>query len=75
MPWRDENDLQSGCTSYEEKFKHVQFEILKNISNHNCFYGIYDDEDLVNIAYGSVDEDDKENSDSEYNMLDPALLD
>ena len=29
----------------------------------------------MNIAYGSVDEDDKEDSDSEYDMLDPALLD
>ena len=36
MPWRDESDLQSGCTSYEEKFKHVENEILSNISNHDC---------------------------------------
>ena len=29
----------------------------------------------MNITYGSVDEDDEEDSDSEYNMVDPALLD
>ena len=75
IPRRDEIDLKNGCTSYEEKFKHVDTEILPNISNHDCFYWVYDDEDLKNITYGSVDEDYKEDSDSEYNMLHFALLD
>ena len=75
MLWRDESDLQSGCTSYEKKFKHLETEILINISYYDCFYGVNDDKDLMNITYGSVNEDDEEDSDSEYNMLDHALLD
>ena len=59
MQWRDESDLQSGCPSYEEKLKHVETEILTTISNRDSFYEVYDDED----------------SDNDYNMLDPTLLD
>ena len=29
----------------------------------------------MNLIYGSADEDDEDDEDSEYNMLDPALLD
>ena len=50
MPWRDERDLQSGWTSFGEKFKHVETEIFPNISNHDCLYGVYDDKDLMNIT-------------------------
>ena len=57
------------------KFKHVETEILPNISNHDCLYEVYDDEYLMIITYASVDEDDKDESDSEYSMLDPAFLD
>ena len=31
MPWRNKIDLQQGFSSYEEKFKHVETEILPNI--------------------------------------------
>ena len=49
MPWRNESDLQNGFSSYEEKFKDIETEILPNISNHDCFYGVF--EDLINTAY------------------------
>ena len=51
MPWRNESNLQQGFSSYEENFKHIETEILPNISHHNCFYGVYDDEDLMNITW------------------------
>ena len=50
MPWRDENDLQIGCISSRKILKHAETEILTNISNHDCFYGVYIDEDLMNIT-------------------------
>ena len=62
-------------STYEEKFKHVGTGILPNISNHNCFYGVYEDKDIMNITHGPVDEDDTDNSSSEYSMLNPHLLD
>ena len=40
MPWRNESDLQQGFSSYEEKFKHIETEVLPNISHHDCFYGV-----------------------------------
>ena len=51
-----------GCTFYKENFKHVETEILTNISNQDCLYGVYDDEDLMDITYGSVDEYNKEDN-------------
>ena len=73
--WRNESELQSGSSSYEEKFKHIETEILPNISNHDCFYGVYDDEDLMNVTHGPVNDDDTDDSSSEYGMLNPDLLD
>ena len=32
-----ESDPQSGCTFYDENFKHGESEILSNIRNHDCF--------------------------------------
>ena len=75
MPWSNESDLQSGPSSYEEKFKHIETEILPNISNHDCFYGVYEDEDLMNITHGPVvNDNDTDNSSCEYGMLNPDLL-
>ena len=73
MPWRNESDLQNGFSSYEEKFKDIETEILPNISNHDCFYGVF--EDLINTAYGLVDEYDTDDSSSEFGMLNSDLLD
>ena len=52
-----------------------KLKILPNISNHNCFYGVYEDEDLMNTTYGPVDEGDTDDSSSEFGMLNPDLLD
>ena len=60
MPWRDDSNLHDGFTSYEEKFKHVETELLTKISSHDCFYGVYYNQDPINMTYGSVDQDDKE---------------
>ena len=75
MPWRNESDLQRRLLSYEEKFEHIETEMLPNISHFYCFYGIYDDEDLMNITYGSVDEADIDKSSGKFGMLKPDLLD
>ena len=74
LPWRNESGLQSRSSSYEEKFKHIATEILPNISNHVCFDRVYEDEDLMNITLGPVDDNDTDNSSSEYGMLNPDLL-
>ena len=44
-------------------------------SNHNWFYWVYEDEDLVNISHGPVNDDNTDDSSSEYGMLNPYLLD
>ena len=75
MLWRNESKLQNGFSSYEEKFKDIETEILPNISNHDCFYGVFEDEDLMNATYGPVDEDDTDDSSSEFGMLNSDLLD
>ena len=41
----------------------LKLKFLQALKLH-CFHGVYDDEDLMNITYGSVDKDDKEDSDS-----------
>ena len=76
MPWRNESNLKEGYSTYEEKFKQVESDILPNISSHDCFYGVYDDdEDLMNNAHQSTNEDEENIIDSEFGMLNPALLD
>ena len=50
-------------------FKHFETEILPNISNHGCFYGVYEDEDLLNITHEPLDCNDTDDSSREYGML------
>ena len=48
MPWTNENDLISGCTSYAQKFELVKDDIMSNITKHDACYGKFDlDEDML----------------------------
>ena len=78
LPWRNEDNLKDGCSSYQEKFDSVEPDIKPNIERHDCFYGIYDDdEDMMNSIYHSDDDDDgtEDVSADEFGMLNPDLLD
>ena len=75
LPWRIENDLKKDFLSYEEKFKHVESDILQSILNHDCFYGVYDDDDLLNTTYDSTNENEIDIASNEFGMLNPSLLD
>ena len=78
MPWRDEDHIKEGCSSYKEKFDEVESDILPNIQRHDAFYGKFDldDEDLLNNCYDSSDDDDDDDdNDNEFGMLHPDLLD
>ena len=77
MPWTNENDLISGCSSYAEKFKQVKDAIMSNIRKHDACYGKFDlDEDML---FERDDSDNvSNNSDDEpcgFGMLNPDLLD
>ena len=65
----------SGSSSCEEKVKLIETEILPNVSNHDCYYGLYEDQNLINITHGPVDDNDTDDSSREYGMLNPDLLD
>ena len=75
LPWRNEDSLIDGHSSYKEKFDQVETEIESNIQRHDCFYGIFDDEDMINNLYESHDNDNEDVIDSEFGMLNPDLLD
>ena len=76
LPWRNEDNLIDGCSSYKEKFDQVETDIESNIQRHDCFFGILDDEDMMNNIYGSHDDDsDEDVIDDEFCMLNPDLLD
>ena len=78
LPWRIEDNLKDGCSSYQEKFNLVETDIKPNIQRHDCFYGIYDDdEDMMNSIYHSDDDEEgiEDVSADEFGMLNPDLLD
>ena len=79
LPWRNEDSLKDGWSSYQEKFNSVEPDIKPNIERHDCFYGIYDDdEDMMNSIYHSDDDVDDGIEDinaDEFGMLNPDLLD
>ena len=78
MPWTDENDLISGCTSYAQKFGLVKDDIMCNIRKHDACYGRFDlDEDLLFEQCDSDDDacDDSDEEPSDFGMLNPSLLD
>jgi len=71
MPWRMEVELNLGHKSYEDKFKHVESDILCNIKKHEPYLDIeLEDFDDVNIDYS-----EEESDNNEFSMLNPDLLD
>ena len=75
LPWRNENDLKNGYFSYKEKFKDIESLLKNNIERHDCFYGIYDDEDMIGNVYESSDDEEIETGADEFVMLNPELID
>ena len=74
-PWRDEDNLKDGCLSYQERFEEIEHLIKSNIKNHDCFYGVYDDdEDMIGHIYQSSDEENETYAE-EFEMFNPNLLD
>ena len=74
-PWRDETSLKDGFLSYQEKFENEEPFIKSNIERHDCFFGIYDDdEDMIGNVYQSSDNENETCAD-EFGMLNPNLLD
>ena len=78
MPWTNENDLISGCTSYAQKFDLVKDDIICNIRKHDACYGRFDlDVDMLFDRDDSENDisDNSDNQQSDFGMLNPNLLD
>ena len=74
MPCRIESELERGSSPREDKFKHSETQNLPNILHHNCFYRVCEDDDPLNVTYGSFDEDGTGDSSREFGTLNPDLL-
>ena len=71
MPWRVEEDLMRGCSSYQEKYDLVKDSISANIEKHDVFYGKLDmdEEMLLERDLASDSEGDNGSDDDDYGML------
>jgi ATP-dependent DNA helicase PIF1 len=68
--------LKDGYSTYEEKFLDVEADIKPNIERHDCFYGIFDDDDdMINNIYADSDEEVDDYTADEFGMLNPDLID
>ena len=57
MPWKNEEDLKTDCSTYAEKFEFVKDDIMRNIENVDAFYGKFDLDDLLDEDLDGVDHD------------------
>ena len=78
--WRNEEDLKRDCSTCAEKMKFVKDVIMRNIEKHDAFYGKIDIDDLLDevldgVDHDLLDEDEEGNGRSDYDILNPDLLD
>ena len=76
LPWRNENELKRGFSSYEEMYKHVEEDIKPNILRHEPYFESQDmNLDLNDLERFDNDEDDNNDNRTQFNFLNPDLLD
>ena len=71
MPWRNESELKEETRTYEDKYNEVESSIKCNIDRHEPYLNI-DYEELHNF---DILEEDKDEDNDEFCILDPALID
>ena len=71
MPWRSEDELKGDFDTYEEKYDEVESLIKPNVEKHEPYIDLdYDD---LNHPYLSEEDDDE--IDDDFSMINPELLD